>query len=80
LDLLLGCGQDSGILTFSFGSEVTTTPRVGLTKAREAVDDVEDDAEDADARWAGISEAGGILGRLPETGRHTQVNIFDALF
>jgi len=63
---------DTGILTFSLGSEVTTTPRVGLTKAREAVDD---DDDDEDARWAGIREAGGILGRLPETGRHTQVNI-----
>lgn len=28
-----------------------------------------------EALEAGISEAGGILGRLPDTGRHTQVSI-----
>lgn len=82
------CGADwicSGdILTFSLGSQVTTTtPRTeeeaeaeaeADEELAEAVDDEDDDL------GTGISEAGGILGRLPETGRHTQVNIFDALF
>lgn len=76
------------LLTLSFGSDVTT--RVGLPKPPPPLSLLLPmplllllllalPLLPSDALEAGIIEAGGILGRFPDTGRQTQVSIVNTV-